>query len=76
MAQESPIANHKRHQATVAGFEFNGSHDDGLHAVTSPECRFDLSQLDAKAANLYLVINPPQKVEAAVRSSTARSPLL
>ena len=67
MAQENPIANHKRNQAPVAGFEFDGSHHNGLHAVTSPECRFDLSQLDAKAANLYLVINPPEKVEAAVR---------
>jgi len=31
-----------------------------------PECRLDLSQFDAKAANLNLVIHPPEEIEAAV----------
>jgi hypothetical protein len=67
LALESSIANDKRHQAPIAGIEFNGSRDGSLHSVALPESRLNLSQLDAKATNLNLVIHPPEEVEATVR---------
>jgi hypothetical protein len=67
LTQECLFANHKCDQATIAGFEFDRSHHYGLHPFTSRECRLDLSQLDAKAAYLDLVVIAAEKVEAAIR---------
>ena len=67
LAEESLITNDKRDQAAIALFQVDGSHDRGLHSIASPQCGFDLSQLDAKAAYFDLIVIATEKVEAAVR---------
>src|SRR6202453_4617719 len=61
-----PVADHKGDQAPVAGLQFNRPHYRGLYPLAFPEHRFNLPQLDAKASNFDLAVNPPQKVEATV----------
>ena len=67
LAQEGLLANDKRDQAAIAFFEFDRSHHRGLQPFASPECRFDLSQLHAKASYLDLVVRAAKKVEAPIR---------
>ena len=44
-----------------------GQHDAFLHAGLPVEHRFDLAEFDAEAADLHLMIQPPQAHDAAVR---------
>src|SRR5580700_11038728 len=67
LAEQSLIANHKRDQTAIVLFQVDGSHHRGLHPITLPQCGFDLSQLDAKAAYFDLIVIAAQEVEAAVR---------
>src|SRR2546423_1326441 len=59
-------------QSFVAGLIFASQDDTLLHCRMLSEYGFDLAQFNTKAAKFYLVINPPEIFDLAVRQVTAQ----
>ncbi|MCG3144890.1 MAG: hypothetical protein HONDAALG_02413 [Gammaproteobacteria bacterium] len=59
-----------RRQTFLASHIFSGQHRRFTHRLMLSQHRFDLRQFDAEAANLHLMIEPPQKFDGAIRPVT------
>ena len=59
--------NHVSHEAALARIILAQRHDGLLHLGEPAEHRFDLPQLDAKAADFDLIVAAPEELDIAVR---------
>ena len=59
--------NHISHEAALARIILAQRHDGLLHLGEPAEHRFDLPQLDAKAADFDLIVASPEELDIAVR---------
>ncbi|MFA6231848.1 MAG: hypothetical protein WC617_17005 [Rhodanobacter sp.] len=62
------LGSHIRHQLLVAGMILAHHHDGLLHARMRQQRCFNFAQLDAIAAQLYLVIDAPDEFQLPVRA--------
>ena len=62
---------HIGHQPLVAGAVFAGQHDRLAHRRVLGQPRLDLAQLDAEAADLDLVVDAAEELDAAVGQPAA-----
>src|SRR5581483_9723584 len=65
------VWNNVAHEALVSRARFARHHDCVLYRRMLGQCRFDFTQLDAKAANLDLVVAPSQEFDIAVGQVTS-----
>lgn len=56
-----------RHEPLVAGRVLADDHTDLADAGVGQQCGLDLAELDAVAADLHLIVDPPQEIELPVR---------
>jgi hypothetical protein len=58
---------HIRHQPSVSRTIFSREHDSLSDRRVLPKHRLDLPKLNAKPANLYLIVNTAEKLDVAIR---------
>ncbi len=63
---------HVTHKLLLAGHVFPQSHNSRLDFRRLHEHSFNLRKLDTVAANLYLRINPPEKLDLAARHPSSQ----
>src|SRR5215212_3794423 len=59
-------------QLRLARLPFGRHHHYVTHAGMAAQHRFDLTQLDAQAANLYLKVEPTEKLDVAIRQEARK----